>query len=133
MKEQNPIILFDGICNLCNGTVDFLLKHDCKKQFRFASIQSEAAQLLFRKSQIPDDTDSVVLIKSNQVFIESDAVIEIARMLHFPWKMIVIFRIVPKKMRDYIYRWIARNRYQWFGKRDDCRLPDPTENESFIL
>jgi predicted DCC family thiol-disulfide oxidoreductase YuxK len=133
MKEQNPIILFDGVCNLCNGTVDFLLKRDRKKQFRFASIQSEAAQLLFRKYQIPAETDSVILIKSNKVYIESDAAIEIAGMLDFPWKMGVIFRIVPKKMRDNIYRWIAKNRYKWFGKRDICRIPDPTEKESFIL
>jgi len=133
MNEQNPIILFDGVCNLCNGTVDFLMRHDYKKQFRFASIQSEAAQLLFRKFQIPAETDSVILIKSNQVYFESDAGIEIAGMLHFPWKIGVIFRIVPKKMRDNIYRWIAKNRYRWFGKRDICRIPDPSEKESFIL
>jgi predicted DCC family thiol-disulfide oxidoreductase YuxK len=133
MKEQNPIILFDGVCNLCNGTVDFLLKHDSKKQFRFASIQSEAAQLLFRKFQIPAETDSVILIKSNKVYFESDAAIEIAGMLSFPWKMVAVFRIIPKKMRDNIYRRIAKNRYRWFGKRDICRIPAPMEKDSFIL
>jgi predicted DCC family thiol-disulfide oxidoreductase YuxK len=133
MKEQNPIILFDGVCNLCNGTVDFLLKHDSKKQFRFASIQSEAAQLLFRKFQIPAETDSVILIKSNKVYFESDSAIEIAGMLSFPWKMVAVFRIIPKKMRDNIYRRIAKNRYRWFGKRDICRIPAPMEKDSFIL
>lgn len=133
MKEQNPIILFDGVCNLCNGTVDFLLKYDRKKQFRFASIQSKAAKLLFRKFQIPAETDSVILIKSNQVYFESDAAIEIAGMLSFPWKMVVVFRIIPKKMRDNIYQWIAKNRYRWFGKRDICRIPATLEKESFIL
>ena len=133
MKEQNPIILFDGVCNLCNGTVDFLLKHNRKKQFRFASIQSESAKLLIRKFQIPAETDSVIVIKSNQVYFESDAAIEIAGMLSFPWKMAVIFRFIPKKMRDIIYRWIAKNRYRWFGKRDICRISDPSEKESFIL
>jgi predicted DCC family thiol-disulfide oxidoreductase YuxK len=133
MKEQNPIILFDGVCNLCNGTVDFLLKHDRKKQFRFASIQSETAQLLFRKFQIPPETDSVILIKSNKVYFESDAAIEIAGMLSFPWKLVVVFRIIPKKMRDNIYRRIAKNRYRWFGKRDICRIPAPSENDFFIL
>ena len=133
MKEQNPIILFDGVCNLCNGTVDFLLKRDRKKQFRFASIQSEAAQLLIRKYQIPVEIDSVILIKSNQVYFESDAAFEIAGMFSFPWKMAVIFRIIPKGIRDFIYRWIAKNRYRWFGKREICRIPDPTEKESFIL
>lgn len=133
MKEQNPIILFDGVCNLCNGTVDFLLKRDRKKQFRFASIQSEAAQLLFRKFQIPAETDSVILIKSNKVYFESDSAIEIAGMLSFPWKMVAVFRIIPKKMRDNIYRRIAKNRYRWFGKRDICRIPAPMEKDSFIL
>ena len=133
MTAQNPIILFDGVCNLCNGTVDFLLKHGRKRQFRFAPIQSEAAQLLFRKFQIPAETDSVIVIKSNQVYFESDAAIEIAGMLSFPWKMAVIFRFIPKKMRDIIYRWIAKNRYRWFGKRDICRISDPSEKESFIL
>jgi predicted DCC family thiol-disulfide oxidoreductase YuxK len=113
--------------------VDFLLKRDRKKQFRFASIQSEAAQLLIRKFQIPAETDSVILIKSNQVYFESDAALKIAGMLHFPWKTGVIFRIIPKKIRDNIYRWIAKNRYRWFGKRDICRIPDPSEKESFIL
>jgi len=130
MKQQNPIIIFDGECNLCNGTVDFLLKRDSKKQFRFASIQSEAAQLLFRKFQIPSEVDSVILIKSNKVYFESDAAIEIAGMLPFPWKMGTIFRIIPKKIRDNIYRRIAKNRYRWFGKRDTCRIP---ERESFII
>ena len=133
MTAQNPIILFDGVCNLCNGTVDFLLKHNRKKQFRFASIQSESAKLLIRKFQIPAETDSVILIKSNQVYFESDAAIEIAGMLSFPWKMAVIFRFIPKKMRDIIYRWVAKNRYRWFGKRDICRITDPSEKESFIL
>ncbi|KAF0235758.1 MAG: thiol-disulfide oxidoreductase [Prolixibacteraceae bacterium] len=133
MKEQNPIILFDGVCNLCNGTVDFLLKRGRKRQFRFAPIQSEAAQLLFRKFQIPAETDSVILIKSNKVYFESDAAIEIAGMLPFPWKMAVIFRIIPKKMRDNIYCRIAKNRYRWFGKRDICRITAPSEKESFIL
>jgi len=133
MKQQNPIILFDGVCNLCNGTVDFLLKRDSKKQFRFTSIQSKAAQLLLHKCQIPSETDSVILIKSNKVYFESDAAIEIAGMLPFPWKMGTIFRIIPKKIRDNIYRRIAKNRYRWFGKRDTCRIPAPSERESFII
>jgi predicted DCC family thiol-disulfide oxidoreductase YuxK len=133
MNQQNPIILFDGVCNLCNGTVNFLLKHDSKKQFRFAPIPSEVAQLLFRKFQIPAETDSVILIKSNKVYSESDAAIEIAGMLSFPWKMMVVFRIIPKKMRDTIYRLIAKNRYRWFGKRDICKIPNPSDKESFII
>lgn len=133
MTTQNPVILFDGVCKLCNGTVDFILKHDHKKLFRFAPVQSEAGQRMFRQFQIPVETDSVILIKSNKVCIESDAAIEIARMLPFPWKMGIIFKIIPKNFRDTVYRWIAKNRFKWFGKREVCRIPDLAEKDSFIM
>ena len=122
MEEFQPIILFDGICNLCNGTVDFLLKHDRKKQFKYIPMQSADGKLLIVKYQIPADTDSVILIKSNRVYIESEAVIEIAVMLNFPWKMARIMKFVPAKIRNMFYRWIAKNRYRWFGKRESCRI-----------
>ncbi len=122
MEETKPLILFDGICNLCNGAVDFILKRDREKQFRFVSLQSEKGQELISQFNIPEKTDSVILIKSKRVFFESDAAIEIARMLPVPWKWLGIFRVFPVKFRNGIYRWIARNRYQWFGKRDKCRL-----------
>jgi predicted DCC family thiol-disulfide oxidoreductase YuxK len=131
MENQYPIILFDGFCNLCNGTVDFLLKRDHKKQFRFAPLQSETGKLLIRKFEIPSNTDSVILIKLNRIYFESDAALEIAGMLPFPWKLGVIFKIVPKKIRNGLYRWIAKNRYSWFGKRTTCRIPT-SENRDFI-
>jgi predicted DCC family thiol-disulfide oxidoreductase YuxK len=102
-SEQNPIILFDDVCNLCNGTVNFLLKHDRKKQFHFAPIHSEVAQLLFRKFQIPVETDSVILIKSNKVYFESDAAIEIAGMLTFPLENDGCFQNYSKKNEGYIF------------------------------
>ncbi len=122
MEAEQPIILFDGICNLCNGTVDFLLKHDKKKQFRFVPLQSDEGKLYIQKYQIPSDTDSVLLIKSNQVYFESDAAVEIAEMLNFPWKLARYIKFIPKKMRDKVYRWMAKNRYRWFGKRESCRV-----------
>jgi predicted DCC family thiol-disulfide oxidoreductase YuxK len=131
MENQYPIILFDGFCNLCNGTVDFLLKRDHKKQFRFAPLQSETGKLLIQKFEIPSNTDSVILIKLNRIYFESDAAIEIAGILPFPWKLGVIFKIVPKKIRNGLYRWIAKNRYRWFGKRTTCRIPT-SENNDFI-
>jgi len=121
------IILFDGVCNLCNGTVDFLLKRDRKKQFRFVALQSESGKLYIRKFQIPVNTDSVILIRFNQVYFESDAIIEIAGMLNYPWKLGVIVKIIPKKIRNGLYRIIARNRYRWFGKRSTCRIPSSEE------
>lgn len=122
MENGKPILLFDGHCNLCNGTVDFILKRDKKKLFRFGALQSGSGGELVRRFQIPKETDSVILILNNEVFIESDAAIEIARLLPAPWKWFGIFKYIPKKLRDRIYRWIAKNRYRWFGKRTDCRV-----------
>lgn len=122
METENPIILFDGVCNLCNGAVNFILKRDKKKQFQWVSLQSERGVELMRQYQIPKETDSIIFIAEKQIFIESDASIEIARLLPVPWNWLKIFKVIPKKLRDKIYRWIARNRYRWFGKRDVCRL-----------
>jgi predicted DCC family thiol-disulfide oxidoreductase YuxK len=123
MQIKQPVILFDGFCNLCNGTIDFLIKTDRKKQFVFIPIQSEKGKLLIQKYQIPKETDSVIVIKENKSYFESDGVIEIAGMLNYPWKLGVIARYIPKKIRDALYRLIARNRYLWFGKRKECRMP----------
>lgn len=122
METENPIILFDGVCNLCNGAVNFILKRDKKKQFQLVSLQSERGVELMRQYQIPKETDSIIFIAEKQIFIESDASIEIARLLPVPWNWLTVFKVIPKKLRDKIYRWIARNRYRWFGKRDVCRL-----------
>ena len=132
MEKQNPVILFDGVCNLCNGTVDFLLKRDRKKQFRYAALQSETGKTLIQKFHIPKQTDSVILIKLNKVYFESDAAIEITNMLPYPWKLGIIFQIIPKIIRNKIYRWVAKNRYRWFGKRKTCRIPTPEEKEFFM-
>jgi predicted DCC family thiol-disulfide oxidoreductase YuxK len=122
MNAEQPVILFDGVCNLCNGTVDFLMKRDRKKQFRFASLQSETGEFLRLQYQIPADSDSVILIKSETVYFKSEAAIEIAKMLPFPWKIAGFLRIIPHKFRDKIYDIIAKNRYRWFGKREMCRI-----------
>lgn len=129
--NKNPYVLFDGVCNLCNGTVDFILKRDPKKQFMFAALQSETGQIIRKKFSIPDEIDSVVLIHEEKVFFESDAALEIARLLPIPWKWAVILRIVPVGWRNAVYRWIARNRYRWFGKKQECRIPTPEERKFF--
>lgn len=122
MEMKNPIILFDGICNLCNGSVNFILKRDKKKLFQFVSLQSERGVELVYEFQIPKETDSVILIADNQVYLESEAAIHILQLLPVPWKWLAGFEIVPKKLRDKVYHLIARNRYRWFGKRDVCRI-----------
>lgn len=129
--NKNPLVLFDGVCNLCNGTVDFILKRDRKKQFRFVALQSEAGEKIREKFRFPKEIDSVILIQEGKTFYESDTALEIARLLPVPWKWAVFFKIVPRGWRNRLYRWIARNRYQWFGKKEECRLPSPEEQKFF--
>jgi predicted DCC family thiol-disulfide oxidoreductase YuxK len=129
--KTHPLVLFDGVCNLCNGTVDFILKRDRKKQFRFVALQSEAGEKIREKYRFPEEIDSVILIHKEKVFYESDAALEIARLLPAPWKWAVILKIVPVRWRNAVYRWIARNRYRWLGKRKECRLPSAEEQKFF--
>ena len=131
MQIKQTVILFDGICNLCNGTVDFLIKRDRNKQFRFVALQSVTGKILIQKFNIPPATESVIAIKQNLIYFESDAAIEIARLLPFPWKLAILIKIIPKKLRDYIYRIIAKNRYKWFGKTESCRIL--SEENTMIL
>jgi predicted DCC family thiol-disulfide oxidoreductase YuxK len=127
MNKEEAIILFDGICNLCNNSVSFILKRDKKQQFRFVALQSEEGKEFIEKHAIPKETDSIIFIQNNKVFIESTAAIEISKRLPFPWKWAVVFGIIPKKWRDLIYRWIAKNRYRWFGKKERiCNVADET-------
>lgn len=122
MHEKQTVILFDGICNLCNGAVDFLIKKDPNKQFRYVSLQSETGKRLIRKFNIPAEIDSLVLIKNNVCLFESDAVVEIAGMLPYPWKTGKMIKFIPAKIRNGLYRLIAKNRFRWFGKRENCNL-----------
>lgn len=128
---QNPVILFDGVCNLCNGTVDFTLKRDKKKQFRFVALQSEAGKALKDHFGVSGKSDSVILIHQGMVIYESEAALEIAQMLPLPWRLAVVFKIIPLKLRNQLYRWIARNRFRWFGKKPACRIPAPDEIQFF--
>ncbi|HKI89510.1 MAG TPA: thiol-disulfide oxidoreductase DCC family protein [Draconibacterium sp.] len=125
--QNHLLVLFDGVCNLCNGTVDFIIKRKSKIQFLFVALQSEAGKKLVEKYNIPSEIDSVILINDNNVFTESEAVLEIVRFLPYPWKLATAFKIIPKKWRDKMYKWIAKNRYRWFGKKTSCRLPSPEE------
>ena len=122
VQSEKHIVLFDGICNLCNGAVNFILKRDKRKQFQFVALQSEKGEELFTKTGIAQEADSIILILNNQVYTESDAAIEIAKLLPAPWNWFSAIKIIPKKLRDGIYKWIAKNRYRWFGKRKTCRI-----------
>lgn len=125
------LVLFDGFCVLCNRSVDFIKKRDRKKLFRYVALQSEAGEYLKRKLNLDVDADSVVLWKSGVVYYQSDAALRIALRLRFPWPLTGVFLMIPRVVRDWVYRLIAGNRYRWFGKRDVCRFPSREERHLF--
>ena len=134
---QNPdsVILFDGVCNLCNAAVQWVLERDRAARFKFASLQSQAATDLLRKSGVAGVEalpDSIALVDRDGVHLRSDAALRIGRGLGFPYRLITLTRPVPRSIRDGIYDWVARNRYRWFGKRDTCMLPTPDRARRFL-
>jgi predicted DCC family thiol-disulfide oxidoreductase YuxK len=132
---DRPVIVFDGVCNLCNASVDFVLKRDRREQFLFASNQSEAGRELLQGRGVapPDDAPSVYLVEEDgRVSTRSTAALRIARRLRFPWWMAYAFIVAPRPLRDAVYDFIARNRYRWFGKSDTCRLPTAQERARFL-
>lgn len=122
---QKEIILFDGVCNLCNGSVQFILKREKFPIFRFASIQSETGKELLNWCGLPRDyNDAVIYIEKGNVHQGSTAALRIGQRLKFPWSMISTMGLfTPKSFRDWVYRQIGIHRYQWFGKRDVCMIP----------
>lgn len=130
--EQN-ILLFDGVCNLCNGTVQFLIRADRRKKLRFASLQSEPGQQLLRYFRYSGPAlHSVVFCKGDRLFTHSQAILEVFRLMGFPWSILFTFIIVPRPIRDFVYKWIAQNRYRWFGKKETCWLPTPELRHRFL-
>jgi predicted DCC family thiol-disulfide oxidoreductase YuxK len=122
--KNKKIILFDGVCNLCNSSVHFIIKKDKKKQFLFTSLQSDAARDILLQFQLKNsELDSILLIENGQVYQKSDAILKIVKHLNGIWKISYGFIILPKFIRDYVYIIIAKNRYRWFGKREVCMIP----------
>lgn len=125
MAEGIPIVLFDGVCNLCNHWVNFTMDHARpEKRILFGAMQSVEGEEVIRRLDLPQaPLDSIILIDSGKVYRESDAVLRIMNLMETPWNWLNVFRIVPRFIRDGVYSWIAKNRYRWFGVRDSCRLP----------
>lgn len=132
MKIMGAIILFDGVCNLCSSSVQFILKRDPDGYFQFASLQGETGQRLLAKYGLPEDVNSIVLIQNQKAYIKSSAVLQVCRHLSGYWKLLTIFRMIPRAIRDFLYDWIAKNRYNWFGKKDSCLLPSPQWKQRFL-
>ncbi|HEY0382910.1 MAG TPA: DCC1-like thiol-disulfide oxidoreductase family protein [Candidatus Elarobacter sp.] len=126
-------MLFDGVCNLCNGAVRFIAANDPERRFTFLPLQSpRGRQLLGSRAGDVREPDSVVLLADGRVYERSDAVLHIALRLRAPWPLAFAAILIPRAARDGIYRWIARNRYRWFGRKDACALPPPGLRERFL-
>lgn len=133
LMYKHPIILFDGICNLCNNSVQYVIKHDPNSVFRFASIQSDPGQNLLKQFNLQaNNLNSFILIMGNKVYTRSTAALTVAKKLTGPIKLLYGFMIIPPFIRNVIYDLIAKNRYRWFGKKDSCMIPTTTLQWRFL-
>ena len=126
------VILFDGVCNLCNGSVRFVLARDRQRRFRFASLQSAAAAQLLAGRPPGAIGDSIVLVEGERIYQQSTAVLRILRGLGAGWRLLYALIVVPRPLRDAVYRWVARNRYRWFGRTEACAVPRPEDRDRFL-
>lgn len=127
------VIIFDGVCKLCNNSVNFIIKRDHNNVFLFTAMQSEAAQDLIAKYNVKSvGFDTFLLIKNNECFYRTDAALEITKDLSGCWSLFRVFKLLPRSFRDYFYRLLARNRYRIFGKTDRCMVPTPDVISKFL-
>ncbi len=133
MNENHKIVLFDGVCNLCNGAVTYIIKRDKKNVFKFAALQSEVGQQLISKFNIDTSkVDSIILIDGEKHCEKSSAALHIAKQLSGAYPLLFGFMIVPKFIRNAVYDYIARNRYKWFGKKESCMIPTKELKSKFL-
>jgi len=131
--NDHPVLLFDGQCNLCNASVQWVLLRDHKALFRFAALQSPAGQALLQAHGLAGKQfDSVVLITPEKAYTHSDAPLEALRRLGGGWQVLAALRFLPASLRNGVYRWVARNRYRWFGKQESCLMPQPEWKSRFL-
>jgi predicted DCC family thiol-disulfide oxidoreductase YuxK len=130
---EYPVVLFDGVCNFCNGSVNFLIRHDRDNAFLFAPLQSPTGQALLDQYGLDKDAfSSFVVVEKEKVYTKSRAFFQLTKHLPWYWKTLQVFRIIPRFIRDAIYDWIAKNRYQWFGRKEACMIPSKEQKEKFI-
>lgn len=130
-------ILFDGVCNLCNGFVQFVIRHDAAGRFRFAALQSDAGQALLAAhnvaaASLAANPESVLLLSGGKLYSHSDAVLRIAQGLGRGWQLLAVGKLLPRAWRDAAYRFVARRRYRWFGRQESCLLPTPALRARFL-
>jgi len=131
--KGKSIILFDGVCNLCNSSVNFIIKHDKKERFLFASLQSDAAnEILLQFTSKKIGLESIILIQNEKIYHKSTAALMIMSRLNKGYRFLEIFKIIPEFLRDTIYQFIAKNRYKWFGEKKHCMFPTPDLKHRFL-
>ena len=132
MKAE-PVILFDGICNLCNGVVKLVIRQDKKAYYKLAALQSHAGQELLKNHKLPQkDFETFLLIENGKVYQQSDAALRVAKQFSWYWQWVQTLWLVPRPLRNAVYRFIARRRYRWFGKKDTCMIPTPDIQQRFL-
>ena len=129
---MDKIILFDGECNFCDKSVQFIMARDKNARFSFTSLQSEIGKQLLVQYDAPEDLDSFVLIENGRFYTQSSAALRVCKSLDGAWKFLVAFLIVPKPVRNFFYTILAKNRYKWFGKKDQCMLPSKEQRKRFL-
>jgi len=130
---NNPVVLFDGVCNLCSGAVQFIIKHDPEKQFRFASLQSKFGEEVMKHFNLPiDQFNSFILLENEKIYTRSTAALKVSKKLTGIWSFAYGFIIIPRFIRDAVYNLIARRRYKWFGKKNECWIPTPELRSLFL-
>lgn len=134
MPEDAPVIVFDGVCVLCSRWVDFILRHDPGGRFQLAAMQgAHGRALLARHGLSPDDPSSLLLVDDARSYTDTDAIIRVLRTLGLGWRLLgALLKLVPRAIRDTLYRWLARNRYRIFGQHTQCRVPDPAQAWRFL-
>lgn len=133
-EGKHPVLLFDGVCNLCNGAINWVIDRDTRGKYRFAPLQSGVAKEAVEAAGVKWESlpDSFILIDGKGVHTRSEAALRVAIGLGWPWKAMAVFLPVPRWLRDGVYAWVARNRYRWFGKQEQCRIPTPELRSRFL-
>ncbi len=132
-ETEAPILLFDGVCNLCSSSVQFVLRHNAKGNIRFASLQSEFGQRTLKRYHLPSEyIDSLVLLENGKAYVKSDAALKLSKHLNGPWKFGSVLLVIPVFIRNAVYDLIARYRYSWFGRKEVCWMPQPEWKNRFL-
>ena len=133
MEQADPIILFDGVCNLCNKSIHRIIKNERKPIYQFASLQSTIGQkILTDFGKDTENLDSIVLIQNGRLHQKSRAILRICKTLKWPYPLVLVFWPIPFFIRDWVYNWVARNRYNWYGKKEECWIPTPDLQKRFL-